>query len=160
MNRMLVSIFNSEAAADAGLQSLHKLHANGDLPLYAMGVLVRGTNGKVTVENKMTKRKVGLKAVVFGLLFGSWAQCNAQTPLPNIAPKEPIESGAIIVPPETDQLSIKRPAEGIDRGIVGLPVSKELDKATEMQQNDSDGKKSNNSTCKGSSALCEQNSPR
>ena len=107
----------------------------------------------------MTKRKVVLKAVVFGLLFGSWAQCNAQTPLPNIAPKEPLESGAIIVPPKTDQSSIKRPLEGIDRGIVGSPVKK-LDNANKMQKNDSDGKKSNDSTCKGSSALCEQNSPR
>ena len=108
----------------------------------------------------MTKRKVVLKAIVFGLLLDSWAQCNAQTPLPNIAPKELPESGAIIAPPKTDQSFIKRPIEGIDRGIVGSPASKEFDNTNKMPQNDSDGKKSDDSTCKGSSALCEQNSPR
>ena len=59
MNKMLVSIFDSEAAADAGLQALHKLHAGGDITLYATGVLVKDANGKVTVKKSMDPGPVG-----------------------------------------------------------------------------------------------------
>ena len=59
MNKMLVSIFDNEAAADAGLQALHKLHADGDITLYAAGVLLKDANGKVTVKKSMDSGPVG-----------------------------------------------------------------------------------------------------
>ena len=59
MNKMLVSIFDNEAAADAGLQALHRLHADGDITLYATGVLVKDANGKVTVKKSMDSGPVG-----------------------------------------------------------------------------------------------------
>ena len=59
MNKMLVSIFDNEAAADAGLRALHKLHADGDITLYATGVLVKDADGKVTVKKSMDSGPVG-----------------------------------------------------------------------------------------------------
>lgn len=59
MNKMLVSIFDNEAAADAGLRALHKLHADGDITLYATGVLVKDASGKVTVKKSMDPGPVG-----------------------------------------------------------------------------------------------------
>ena len=41
MNKLLVAIFDTETAADAGLNALRALHAAGDVTLYATGVLVR-----------------------------------------------------------------------------------------------------------------------
>ena len=68
MNKMLVSIFDNEAAADAGLQALHKLHADGDITLYATGVLVKDAMGKVSVKKPMDPGLIGTGT---GLAVGS-----------------------------------------------------------------------------------------
>jgi uncharacterized membrane protein len=68
MNKMLVSIFDNETAADAGLQALRKLHADGDITLYATGVLVKDAKGLVSVRKSMDQGPVGTAA---GLAVGS-----------------------------------------------------------------------------------------
>jgi hypothetical protein len=39
MNKLLVAIFAAEPSADAGLNTLRRLHEAGDITLYATGVL-------------------------------------------------------------------------------------------------------------------------
>ena len=68
MNKMLVAIFDSEVAADAGLQALRKLHAEGDITLYAAGVIVKNANGLVSVKKPMDQGPVGTAT---GLAVGS-----------------------------------------------------------------------------------------
>ena len=68
MNKMMVSIFDSETAADAGLQALRKLHANGDITLYAVGVLVKDAKGELTVKKSVDAEPIG---TVTGLAVGS-----------------------------------------------------------------------------------------
>ena len=68
MNKLLVAIFESEAAADAGLKALRTLHAAGDITLYATGVLVKDEHGVVSVKKSMDSGPVG---TVTGLAVGS-----------------------------------------------------------------------------------------
>jgi uncharacterized membrane protein len=49
MNKFLLATFDTEAAADAGLQALQKLHRSGDITLYATGVLARDAQGRLSV---------------------------------------------------------------------------------------------------------------
>jgi uncharacterized membrane protein len=68
MNKLLVAVFDTETAADAGLNALRALHAAGDITLYATGVLARDAKGAVSV-----KQSVGVEATgtVTGLAVGS-----------------------------------------------------------------------------------------
>ena len=50
MNKMLIAIFDNETAADAGMQALRRLHADGDITLYASGVIAKDAAGKVSVK--------------------------------------------------------------------------------------------------------------
>ena len=50
MNKLLVAVFETEAAADAGLDALRSLHAAGDITLYATGVVARDVHGVVSVR--------------------------------------------------------------------------------------------------------------
>lgn len=68
MNKMLVAIFNNETAADAGLQALRRLHAAGDITLYASGVIAKDNQGEVSVSKPMDPRPMG---AVTGLAVGS-----------------------------------------------------------------------------------------
>ena len=68
MNKMLVAIFDNETAADVGLQALHKLHATGDITLYATGVMVKDAAGKVSVKKPLDQGPVGTGV---GLAVGS-----------------------------------------------------------------------------------------
>jgi uncharacterized membrane protein len=52
MNKMLVAIFDSETAADAGLKALRKLDGTGDITLYATGVMVKDAKGKITALSR------------------------------------------------------------------------------------------------------------
>jgi uncharacterized membrane protein len=51
MNKMLVTIFETEPAAEAGLKALHALHAAGDITLYASAVVIKNADGKVHVTH-------------------------------------------------------------------------------------------------------------
>lgn len=67
MNKLLVAVFDNEAAADAGLNALRTLHAAGDITLYATGVLSRDGKGVVSVKKSMD---VGATGTVTGLAVG------------------------------------------------------------------------------------------
>lgn len=68
MNKMLIAIFDTEAAAELGLQGLHKLHTDGDITLYASGVLVRDAKGVLSVRRAMDDGAIGAAT---GLAVGS-----------------------------------------------------------------------------------------
>jgi uncharacterized membrane protein len=68
MNKLLVAVFDTEAAADAGLNALRALHTAGDITLYATSVLVRHADGTVGVRQT---RGTGPIGTVSGLALGS-----------------------------------------------------------------------------------------
>jgi len=68
MNKLLVAIFDNEAAADAGLNALRTLHTNADITLYATGVLTKNGQGVVSVKKSMDPSPVGTAT---GLAVGS-----------------------------------------------------------------------------------------
>jgi uncharacterized membrane protein len=68
MNKMLVAVFDNEAAAQAGLQSLHHLHTQGDITLYATGVLAKNDQGVISVKKSMEAGSIGTGV---GLAVGS-----------------------------------------------------------------------------------------
>jgi uncharacterized membrane protein len=68
MNKLLVVTFDSEAAAHAGLQALRRLHADGDITLYATGVVARGADGVARLKQA---DEPGLVGTGVGLAVGS-----------------------------------------------------------------------------------------
>jgi uncharacterized membrane protein len=68
MNKMLVAMFDNETAADAGLHALRQLHADGDISLYAFGVLAKDAQGQVSVKHAAGEGPVGTG---FGLAVGA-----------------------------------------------------------------------------------------
>ncbi len=68
MNKMLVVVFDNESAAVAGLEALRKLHAEGEITLYATGVVDKDVRGVVSVKKSMDTDPVG---TVTGLAVGS-----------------------------------------------------------------------------------------
>jgi uncharacterized membrane protein len=68
MNKLLVAVFENEAAANAGLTALRTLHAAGDITLYATSVLARDEKGVVSVKKSMDPGPTG---TVTGLAVGS-----------------------------------------------------------------------------------------
>ena len=68
MNKLLVAVFDSEKAADAGLNALRALHAAGDITLYATGVLAKDAKGLVSVRKSLDAGPIG---TVAGLAVGS-----------------------------------------------------------------------------------------
>ena len=70
MNKMLVSIFDNQMAADAGLHALRKLHAEGNVTLYVVGVLVKDAKGVVSVRKCLDPGSIGAGTGA-GLAVGS-----------------------------------------------------------------------------------------
>lgn len=68
MNKLLVAVFDNEAAADAGLTALRSLHAAGDITLYATGVIARSAKGEFSVMKPMDSAPIGAAT---GLAVGS-----------------------------------------------------------------------------------------
>lgn len=68
MNKILIAVFDSEAAANSGLQSLHRLHAQGDITLYATGVMMKDAAGVISVKIPLVEEPVG---AALGLAVGS-----------------------------------------------------------------------------------------
>lgn len=68
MNKILIAVFDSEAATHSGLQALHKLHAQGDITLYATGVMTKDAGGGITVKIPLSEEPVGAAE---GLAVGS-----------------------------------------------------------------------------------------
>jgi len=68
MNKMLVAVFDTEAAAFEGLSALRDLHRDGDITLYASAVIVKDKTGKMNVKQEADSGPVG---TAVGLLTGS-----------------------------------------------------------------------------------------
>lgn len=59
MNKLLIAVFDSETAAQAGLRTLHKLHTQGDITVYATGVIAKDADGQVSLKQFMDADPVG-----------------------------------------------------------------------------------------------------
>lgn len=68
MNKLLIAVFDNESAAAAGLQALHQLHAQGDVTVYATGVIAKDANGKVSLKQAKDSGPIGTGV---GLAVGS-----------------------------------------------------------------------------------------
>jgi len=68
MNKMLIAIFDTETAADAGLHALRQLHAEGDITLYATGVIAKDALGHVVVKAVEDQGPIGTAS---GMAVGS-----------------------------------------------------------------------------------------
>jgi uncharacterized membrane protein len=68
MTKMLVAVFDSEAAAFEGLSALKDLHRGGDITLYSSAVIAKDKNGKVEVRQAVDPGPVG---TAVGLLTGT-----------------------------------------------------------------------------------------
>ncbi len=68
MNKMLVAVFDTEAAAFEGLSALKDLHRGGDITLYSSAVIAKDKDGKVELRQEADPGPVG---TAVGLLTGS-----------------------------------------------------------------------------------------
>jgi uncharacterized membrane protein len=68
MNKLLVAVFDTETAADAGLKALRSLHTAGDITLYATGVVARDAQGALSVRKSVD---TGPSSTLTGLAVGS-----------------------------------------------------------------------------------------
>jgi uncharacterized membrane protein len=68
MNKMIVAVFDSQAAAFEGLSALKDLHRDGDVSLYSSAVIAKDNTGKVEMKQAADEGPVG---TALGLLTGS-----------------------------------------------------------------------------------------
>jgi uncharacterized membrane protein len=68
MNKMLVTVFDSESAAFKGLNALKDLHRTGDITLYASAIIAKDQAGKLDVKRAAEPKPIG---TAVGLLTGS-----------------------------------------------------------------------------------------
>jgi uncharacterized membrane protein len=85
MNRILVAVFDTEAAAFEGLSALKDLHREGAITLYATAVIAKDASGTVSVKQSadpgpvggalgmLTGSLLGLLAGPVGVAVGAWA---------------------------------------------------------------------------------------
>jgi len=71
MNKMLIVVFENETSAEAGMHALRRLHAEGDITLYATGVIAKDANGTVRVRESAGQGPVGTGVgLAVGALIG------------------------------------------------------------------------------------------
>jgi uncharacterized membrane protein len=68
MNKMLVAVFDTEAAVFEGLSALKDLHRGGDITLYSSAVIAKDKSGNVELKQEADPGPVG---TALGLLAGS-----------------------------------------------------------------------------------------
>jgi uncharacterized membrane protein len=68
MNKVIVAVFDNEAAAFEGLKALRELHVDGDITLYASAVVAKDAAGKINIRQAADQGPVG---TAVGLLTGS-----------------------------------------------------------------------------------------
>lgn len=68
MNKMLVAVFDREAAAFEGLSALKELHRDGDITLYSSAVIAKDNAGKIELKQQADAGPVG---TAVGLLTGT-----------------------------------------------------------------------------------------
>jgi hypothetical protein len=80
------------------------------------------------------------------------------------APRQPVESGAIIMPPKNDPAATGKPSEGIDQKAEASPSEGARQSAKKppgkVRKNAAKGKQSKEAACQGPAELCKQSSPR
>lgn len=76
----------------------------------------------------------------------------AQSPT---SPREPVDSGAIIMPPETDQRAVRPAPERVDPEMA-VPAAKQKPRAEKVPPR----KRSKEDDCQGRKELCRQSSPK
>lgn len=59
MNKMLVVVFDTEAGAEAGTRALRHLDSEGDITLYALGVIAKDADGRVSVRKATDSFGIG-----------------------------------------------------------------------------------------------------
>lgn len=59
MNRMLMVMFDDDRSAEAATHVLKALHDEGDITLYALGVIARDAAGKIRIEKAVDPTSVG-----------------------------------------------------------------------------------------------------
>lgn len=93
---------------------------------------------------------------IAGIVLAAFIAALAQAPnarAGDSAPKEAVDSGAIIMPPQTDPAAVKKLPANIDPGITAPARKKTRPKVPKNQQ-------SKDASCHGPKALCKQSSPR
>ncbi len=71
MNKLLVVVFDTEAAAEAGTRALRHLDSEGDITLYALGVISKDAKGLVSVRKAADSFGVGAgTGLAVGALIG------------------------------------------------------------------------------------------
>lgn len=71
MNKILISVFDTEEAAFEGVSALKDLHQNGDITLYASAVIAKDPQGQVAVRQAADRGPIGtLVGIVTGSLVG------------------------------------------------------------------------------------------
>ena len=75
MNKILVAVFDTEAAAFQGLSALKDLHRDGDITLYASAVVVKDRTGQISIKQAADDGPVGtavgfLTGGLIGILGG------------------------------------------------------------------------------------------
>jgi uncharacterized membrane protein len=68
MNKMIVAVFDREAAAFEGLSALKELHRDGDITLYSSAVIAKDMDGKIEAKQAVDSGPVGTSV---GLLTGA-----------------------------------------------------------------------------------------
>lgn len=59
MNRMLMVVFDDDHSAEAGAHALKALHDEGEITLYALGVIARDAAGKIRIEKAVDPTAMG-----------------------------------------------------------------------------------------------------
>jgi uncharacterized membrane protein len=67
MNKILVAVFGTEAAAYEGLSALKDLHSRGDITLYATAVIMKEPSGAVRIKQTASRGPIG---AALGMLAG------------------------------------------------------------------------------------------
>lgn len=82
-------------------------------------------------------------------------------------PKEPVDAGAIIIPPDTDPKAVKPAPKNVDpKAVKPAPLRVEPESAAPAEtkkikpQKIPTRKRSKDADCKGSAELCKQSSPQ
>jgi uncharacterized membrane protein len=71
MNKILISVFDTEEAAFEGVTALKELHREGDITLYASAVVAKDAQGQVAVRQAADRGPIGtLVGIVTGSLVG------------------------------------------------------------------------------------------
>jgi hypothetical protein len=99
------------------------------------------------------------KKMIAGMLLAQSMAAWTQTNVPGTPPREPVISGAIIMPPKDDPAAAKKPAEKTS-GAEAVPRPRAKKKENKAKQSASNAKGSKDATCKGPAELCKQTSPR